>query len=55
MRWSPNNLFRAVSKASLDDVGTGLITLLLAPVVEVGLRLTGLTRTAEFSRRAGTP
>ena len=38
---------RALSNATWTDVGTGLITLLLAPVVELGLRLAGLTRTAD--------
>jgi Transglutaminase-like superfamily len=43
---SANRLVRAVSNATWTDVGTGVITLLLAPVVELGLRLAGLTRTA---------
>jgi hypothetical protein len=44
---SVNRLWRAVSNATWTDLRTGLITLLLAPIVEVGLRLAGLRRTAD--------
>jgi hypothetical protein len=49
-RWSSAGARHALSRATPANVWTGVTTVMLAPIIELGLRIVGLKRTAQFLR-----